>query len=102
MASISAMPSTPRRSPRVGTRLKRLLRFVGIKTGNCGCDEMAARMDAEGCDWCREHADAIVRQMKEEARRRHLPFSRWMAGRVLAAAIRLECPIATASRAAGP
>jgi glycosyltransferase involved in cell wall biosynthesis len=64
--------------PGPGTILKGWLGLAGIKaTAGCGCADLAARMDAEGADWCTAHIDEIVQAMGAEAERRGLPRSDW-------------------------
>lgn len=57
-----------------GTELKRLLKdWLGIEaTPTCGCNTMAARMDALGPEWCESDAGMaeIVRVMREEHAKR--------------------------------
>lgn len=58
-----------------GTQLKRLLSKVGIKsTPNCSCNARARKMDEMGVEWCEENLDEIVGWLKEEAKKRNLPF----------------------------
>lgn len=58
-----------------GTQLKRLLSKVGIKaTPNCSCNARARKMDEMGIEWCEQNIDEIVGWLKEEAKRRNLPF----------------------------
>jgi hypothetical protein len=49
---------------------------------------LAAEMDAQGPDWCREKLAAIVEVMQEEAARRRLPFVRSAAAALVKWAIR--------------
>lgn len=72
-----------------GTELKRLLAGFGIEaTTRCKCDAMASNMDGHPPEWSEEHRAEIVAVMNEEAARRKLPFSVFLAGRLLAVAIR--------------
>jgi len=64
-----------KRSGGPGTELKRLLGRFFIRTqGGCNCDQRAAVMNEEGSDWCEEHVEVIVGWLRDEAKRRHLPF----------------------------
>jgi hypothetical protein len=56
-----------------GTELKSLLRdWLGIEaTANCGCTDMAAKMDALGPDWCEGVGmSQIVKSMQAEHAKR--------------------------------
>lgn len=61
-----------------GTELKKLLAKIGITaTPNCACNARARRMDEEEArhpGWCEEHLEEIVGWLREEARKRSLPF----------------------------
>jgi len=73
-----------------GSQLKRLLGCAGLRaTKDCGCDDMAAKMDGLGPKWCRNHAGEILDTMRAAAQRRGLPFSELGAGMLLRVAIRL-------------
>ena len=54
--------SSPRTDkPLVGTALKNILEGVRIRTGvECGCQELAAEMDAGGIDWCQANREYII------------------------------------------
>ena len=59
----------------VGTELKKLLSYINIKaTPNCSCNKRARYMDEKGIDWCKNHKDLICDWLKEEAKKRKLPF----------------------------
>lgn len=58
-------------------------------TNGCGCDEMAATMDTNGCEWCSDHIGEIVSHMKNEARKRGIPFVEMVASRFVRLAIRI-------------
>ncbi len=60
-----------------GSQLKKILQRFGIEpTPTCPCREVAARMDAWGCDECSrpERIDEVVAVMRAEAAARGLPF----------------------------
>lgn len=69
-----------------GTELKKLLAKIGITaTPTCSCNARARRMDEEESrepGWCEAHLDEIVGWLREEAKKRGLPFLD-IAGRVL-------------------
>jgi hypothetical protein len=72
-----------------GTELKKLLRLVGITaTPTCPCNAHAVQMDIWGADECQQRLDEIVGWLREEAGRRHLPFSETIARQVVLLAIR--------------
>lgn len=76
---------TPTYGP--GTELKRILHdwFRIEASANCSCNSKARRMDAEEArnpGWCEEHIDEIVGWLRDEAKRRKLPFFD-VAGRIL-------------------
>jgi hypothetical protein len=80
-------PATATTGP--GTELKKLLRLVGITaTPTCPCNARAAQMDIWGADECQQRLDEIVGWLREEAGRRHLPFSATAARQVVLLAIR--------------
>ena len=66
-----------------GTELKKLLKKFGIHSqANCSCNKRADEMDNQGNDWVEENIDIVVDWMKEEARKRKLPFLK-TAGKIL-------------------
>lgn len=72
-------PAYPRTAkeipPGVGTKLKKLLSYVGIKsTANCSCNQKARTMDERGVEWCEQNKETIVGWLREEAGKRKLPF----------------------------
>ena len=51
-----------------GSHLKKLLAELGVKTGSsCGCNAMAAKMDAWGVEGCRFHRPEIVEHLRSQA-----------------------------------
>ena len=64
----------PESFERVGTHLKLLLLFFGIKAGNCKCNTRARYLNSVGADWCEQNIETIVEWLKEEAAARGLPF----------------------------
>jgi hypothetical protein len=66
-----------------GAELKRLLRRFGIVAdGTCECNQRAALMDCNGCDWCEQNIEQIVDWLQEESAKRKLPFFR-LGGKLL-------------------
>lgn len=82
----------------VGTELKALLKkWLGIEASpTCGCNAMAANMDAWGCDECAkpERVTEVVNWMRAEHGRRakagriHVPWSDLAAATMIRLAIR--------------
>lgn len=77
----------PERGP--GVELKALLYRFGIQaTEECKCHKRAIIMDERGEEWCEENIDTIVGWLKEEATKRHLPFSKTLGKLLIKRAIR--------------
>lgn len=73
-----------------GTELKKLLRYIGIEASpSCSCNAHARQMDQRGPNWCETNVQIIVGWLKEEAKRRGLPFAEWPAKRLINLAIGL-------------
>lgn len=72
----SPVAPQPSRDGLPGTELKAMLGKIGIvATEGCTCNMKAAIMDSWGCSLCEERLDShIVPWLREEARRRKLPF----------------------------
>lgn len=67
----------------VGTEIKKLLSYIGIKsTPTCTCNARAKMLDEKGIQWCKENKETIVSWLEEEAKKRKLPFMK-IAGRKL-------------------
>lgn len=59
----------------VGGEMKRILRTFGIEEkSTCKCNARSATMDLWGPDQCEQRADEIVGWLREEAKKRKLPF----------------------------
>ena len=43
-------------------------------TAGCSCRRHALEMNAQGNDWCEQNIDTIVGWLRDEAKRRKLPF----------------------------
>jgi hypothetical protein len=72
------MPVTPQPEPPagVGSQIKKILSRVGVKaTKSCGCNQKARDIDRMGKKWATNNKQKIVGMLKEEADKRHLPFS---------------------------
>lgn len=88
----------PERTPRAvaigsgpGTELKKLLAFLRLKvTTGCKCNEHIATMNREGPAWCRANLETIIDWIEAEhaARKLKIPFSRFVAGRVVLLAVK--------------
>ena len=72
-----------------GTRLTRVLERLGFHySPACGCRSMAAKMDALGPDWCRDHLGEILEVMRQSAadpkvNPLRIPFIEWAARRLI-------------------
>jgi hypothetical protein len=65
----STRPSQPAHNEQPGTVLARKIAWItGLKgTGSCGCKNLKAQMDREGCDWCEASRELIVSKMMKNA-----------------------------------
>jgi hypothetical protein len=64
----------------VGTELKKLLKIVGITASpTCSCNARAKTMNENGIQWCEDNKDTILGWLEEEANKRNLPFSSYLA-----------------------
>ncbi len=58
-----------------GTVLSKMIKSVGIQmTDSCSCKRHALEMNEKGNDWCEQNIDTIVGWLRDEAKRRNLPF----------------------------
>jgi len=58
-----------------GSVLSQMIKSVGIvMTQGCSCRRHAIEMNVNGNDWCENNVDTIVGWLKEEAKKRKLPF----------------------------
>lgn len=83
-------PGAPSQKPQggPGTELKSMLKAIGITASpNCSCNARAKTMDEKGIAWCRENVSTIVDWLREEAKKRKLPFIRFPAQRLVLSAI---------------
>jgi hypothetical protein len=86
-----AVPATPASTPPggPGSELKKILSWFGITDiKGCPCRDHARTMDRWGPDVCEEQMPKILRWLKQESRRRNLPFNAWLADKVVRLAIR--------------
>ena len=73
----------------VGTELKKLLSFFGIKaTNKCSCNARAKIMNEKGINWCKINKNTILSWLKEESEKRGIPFFKFAASRLLNLAIK--------------
>ena len=71
-----------------GTELKKMLAMIGItSTPNCSCNKRAKIMNEKGTAWCKKNKEQILEWMREESEKRHLPFLKFAATRILNYAI---------------
>lgn len=58
-----------------GSILSQMIKTVGIvMSQGCSCRRHAIEMNVNGNDWCENNIDTIVGWLKEEAKKRKLPF----------------------------
>jgi hypothetical protein len=58
-----------------GTILSKMIKSVGIQmTDSCSCKRHALEMNEKGNDWCEQNMDTVVGWLREEAKKRNLPF----------------------------
>lgn len=58
-----------------GTVLSKMIKSIGFSmTDSCSCKRHALQMNEKGNDWCEQNIDIIVGWLKEEAKKRNLPF----------------------------
>jgi hypothetical protein len=58
-----------------GTLLSQMIKSLGIQiTSNCACKQHAIEMNENGNDWCKQNIDMIVGWLKQEAKKKGLPF----------------------------
>lgn len=72
----SLYPKTLEENPNhPGTILSKMIKSVGIQmTDSCSCKRHALEMNDHGNDWCESNIDTIVGWLRDEAKRRKLPF----------------------------
>jgi hypothetical protein len=58
-----------------GTIISKMIKSVGIQmTDSCSCKKHALEMNEKGNDWCEQNIDTVVGWLRDEAKRRNLPF----------------------------
>jgi hypothetical protein len=72
----SLYPKTLEENPNhPGTVLSKMIKSVGIQmTDSCSCKRHALEMNEKGNDWCEQNIDTIVGWLRDESKRRGLPF----------------------------
>jgi hypothetical protein len=72
----SYFPETLEQKPNhPGTVLSKMIKNVGIQmTDSCSCKRHALEMNKNGNDWCEQNIDTVVGWLRDEAKRRNLPF----------------------------
>lgn len=81
--------ASPKGQCLAGAELTKIIAWLGFEyTPDCPCEKHARQMDNKGCKWCRENLDTIVGWLKVEAKKQKLPFSKFIARRIVLVAIR--------------
>lgn len=72
----SLYPKTLEENPNhPGTILSKMIKSVGIQmTDSCSCKRHALEMNDYGNDWCESNMDTVVGWLRDEAKKRNLPF----------------------------
>ena len=72
----SQFPRTLEQDPNgPGTILAGMIKSLGINASpTCSCRQRAIQMNIEGPDWCEENIETIIVWLREEAKKRSLPF----------------------------
>jgi hypothetical protein len=72
----SLYPKTLEENPNhPGTILSKMIKSVGIQmTDSCSCKRHALEMNDYGNDWCESNIDTVVGWLRDEAKKRNLPF----------------------------
>lgn len=72
----SLFPKTMEEDPYgPGTVLSTMIKSLGIHmSDSCSCRRHALTMNEKGNEWCEQNVDTIVGWLREEAKRRGLPF----------------------------
>ncbi len=79
-------PVTPLK-PGPGSRLSGMLKRLGFKVC-ASCGSMSRKMDREGPQWCRDHIDEILAEMRKNSENSAsnplgIPFVEWAARRMV-------------------
>lgn len=70
-----------------GTELTKLLSYFTRKPSGCSCVAHAKQMDAWGPDKCEEERETILCWLEVEARKKKIPYFRYLANIALTKAI---------------
>jgi len=72
----SLFPRTMEEDPNgPGTVLSTMIKSLGIHmSDSCSCRRHAISMNEKGNDWCEQNIDTVVGWLREESKRRGLPF----------------------------
>lgn len=74
-----------------GSILSNMLSYIGITSSpNCSCKRHAIEMNDKGPDWCEQNIDTILGWLKEESKKRSLPFVESVAKLIVLRAIKLS------------
>ena len=73
-----------------GTELKKMLAIFGFQeNASCSCNSKAKIMDSWGCDECEKRSEEIIGWLRDEAKKRKLPFIDLVGKLLLKRAIKL-------------
>jgi len=74
-----------------GSILSNMFSFLGIQsTPNCSCKRHAIEMNTNGADWCEQNMDTIIGWLREESKKRNLPFIESVAKMIVNRAIKVS------------
>lgn len=72
----------------VGTELKKILSYIGIKSNpTCKCNKRAKLLNENGVDWAKKNIDQISSWLEEEAKSRRLPYFPYAGKKIIKLAI---------------
>jgi hypothetical protein len=72
----------------VGTELKKLLSYIGIKSSpTCKCNKRAKILNENGVDWAKNNISEISSWLEEEAKNRNLPYFPYIGKKIIKLAI---------------
>lgn len=85
----SLFPKTLEENPNgPGSILAGMFSLLGIKSSpTCSCKRHAIEMNDRGNDWCENNMDTIISWLKEESKKRNLPFIESVAKMIVKKAI---------------
>lgn len=72
----------------VGSELLEILNKIGIEYNNCNCKSKIDKMDKNGIKWCEENIELILTWLKQEYKKRNIPFLERQARALLRLAIK--------------